>query len=95
MANSDARIERLEDLARILNIAASIKKHKVNNPWALLVVDVKLRLHLLDERHDNVGNMSHVLLPHPCKMVGTVGDVKQCKWIVHPSSKDIHKGKHS
>jgi hypothetical protein len=89
MANGDARIERLENLARILNIAGSIKKHMVNNPRALLVVDVKLRLHLLDERHDNVGNISCILLPPPCKMVGTVGDVEQCKRIVDPSSKDI------
>ncbi len=49
MANSDAQIERLHDLASILHIAGSIKKHKVYNPWALLLlVDVKLGLHLLD-----------------------------------------------
>ena len=63
MANSDARIERLHDRASILHIAGSIEKHKVDNPQALLLVDVELGLHLLDKRHDNVGDMSRVLLP--------------------------------
>jgi hypothetical protein len=33
MANSDSWIERLEDLASILDIACSVKKNKVNDPW--------------------------------------------------------------
>ena len=92
MASSDARIERLHGLASILHIAGSIEKHKVDNPRALLLVDIELRLHLFDKRHDNVGNISRVLLPPLCKMVGAVRDVKQCKRIVNASSKDIYKG---
>ena len=92
MANSDARNERLHDLARILRISGSIGKHKVDNPQALLLVDVRIGLHLLDKRHYNVGDMSPILLPPLCKMVGTVGDVKKCKQIVNASSKDIYKG---
>ena len=33
MATSDPWIESLEDLASILDIARSIKKNKVNDPW--------------------------------------------------------------
>ena len=90
MANSDAQIECLHDLA--MHITGSIKKHKVDKPRALLLVDVKLGLHLLDKRHDNVGDMSRILLLPLCKMVGSVNNVKQCKRIVNTSSKDIYKG---
>ncbi len=89
--NRDPWIESLEDLASILNIAGSVKKHKINDPCTEPVMHVALRLHLGDQRLNDVRKVPCVLLPPESAMIGTIYDVKKGKRIVNTSSKNIDK----
>ena len=92
MSDSDSPIVCSEYLSHILDIARSIKEHKVNDSRQLLAIDIEdLRLNLLDERHANFGNIPRILLPPLGKMVGTISNIEQSKQIVDASRKNIHK----